>query len=80
MIDFQTLTRWLTMIYEIDGQLRQLAQVSNHKDQEPLEEAVAQIRYAKIALLKAKGLTDLAWQKPYLRAIQEDKFNEGAPF
>ncbi|MBD2095805.1 hypothetical protein H6F90_11655 [Trichocoleus sp. FACHB-591] len=45
-----------------------------------MEEAIAQIRYAKITLLKAKGLTDLARQKPYLRVIQEGKLNQGAPF
>ena len=75
MIDSQNLTRWLAMLYEIDSQLSQLSQASTPEHREQLDEAIAHLRLAGIALLEARGLTELTLQKPYLRVIQGGKFN-----
>lgn len=80
MTNSQDLTRWLAMLYEIDSQLRLLSQISTLEDRERLEAAIAHLRLAGIALLEARGLTELALQQPCLRVIQGGKFNQGVPF
>jgi hypothetical protein len=59
--------------------MSQLSQTSTSKNRERLEEAIAHLRLAGIALLEARGLTEPTLQKPYLRVIQGGKFNQGAP-
>ncbi len=80
MIASHNLTLWLAMLYEIDSHLSQLSDASTLEDRERLEEAIAHLRLAGIALLEAKGLPKPTLQKPCLRVIQGGKFNQGAPF
>lgn len=78
MIDAENLTRWLVMVDEIDRQLSQFAQLSAPEDQDRLEEVLSYLRAAKVALLKATGLTEP--RKPSLQVLRGGKCEPEVPF